>query len=273
MPCNSLRRSYVYLSYSLLRRLFYLTIWILWLNAIDAPQQTACAQSRARRNIAGQRAVVIDERVAALRERPDVKAPIRQRLRRGRILGVLKTGSQYQFVQITRRTRGWILSEAIVRSGNAEDAARLLELAQATEDLFTRARLARICADEFRNAPAASRALLLLAQAAEAAGPRLTREAHRQNGSPGRKPDEARQWRELRLSHPSLDRWNRIGITFDYDAEADSIVYDGAAYQELLRKYPRSEEAQTVQARLAQEKAEKNRAAQATEKEKPDRKP
>ena len=39
-------------------------------------------------------------------------------------------------------------------------------------------------------------------------------------------------------------------MTFDYDATSDLIVYDGAAYRELLRRYPRSAEARTAGDRL-----------------------
>jgi hypothetical protein len=52
------------------------------------------------------------------------------------------------------------------------------------------------------------------------------------------------------LNYAGLDRYNRIGITFDYDTAAERIVYDGAAYRELLRKYPRSAEANEARQRL-----------------------
>jgi hypothetical protein len=56
--------------------------------------------------------------------------------------------------------------------------------------------------------------------------------------------------RDFLLNYAGLDRYNRIGVTFDYDATSDRIVYDGAAYGELLRRYPRSVEAQTASERL-----------------------
>jgi len=39
-------------------------------------------------------------------------------------------------------------------------------------------------------------------------------------------------------------------VMFDYDAASDRIVYDGAAYRELARRYPRSDEAQDARKKL-----------------------
>ncbi|HWQ35591.1 MAG TPA: hypothetical protein VNQ79_22280 [Blastocatellia bacterium] len=219
---------------------------------------SANAQNAARRaqNLPGQRAVVIDERLSALRQQPDVKAPLLQRLRRGRVIGIsriggAKDGPVYCLVAVTRRTRGWILAEAVVRSGRAEDAARLLRMIEESADDFTRARLARICADEFRNTAVAPRALLLLGEAAEAASARLTREARKRARDAGEAATVSQaSRRDYLLNHTGLDRWNRAGITFDYEAQADRLAYDGAAYRELLRKYPRSDEAQKARERL-----------------------
>ncbi|MFN0124602.1 MAG: hypothetical protein ACKV2V_29220 [Blastocatellia bacterium] len=202
---------------------------------------SATAQTR-KQPLPGQRAIVIDDRLSAVREKPDVRAPIRQRLGRGRVIGVASAGARWHQVYVSRRTRGWILADAIARSGRAADAARLLQLIETIPDEFQRARLARMCATEFRHTATAPKALLLLGQAAAAAGERLTRDARRRMGDAGR--DNARlPRREFMLSFAGLDRWNRAGITFSYDAAADRIVYDGAAYRDLQRHYPRSAEA------------------------------
>ena len=46
-------------------------------------------QAKRKTVIPGRRAVIFDERFSALRARPDVKAPLEQRLRRGRTVGIL----------------------------------------------------------------------------------------------------------------------------------------------------------------------------------------
>ncbi|MFN7946791.1 MAG: hypothetical protein U0Z53_15675 [Blastocatellia bacterium] len=238
-------------------RLFYLFAFVL-LIAVVSP---VSAQNSARRNQpgAGQRAVVIDERLSALREQPEVTATLRQRLRRGRIVSISKTASQkggpaYCLVAVTRRTRGWVLAESLARSGSEQDARRLLKMIEETRDDFIRARLARICADEFSRTASASRALLLLGEAAEAASQRLSREARKRAGTDGEESDSVSRLsrRDYLLNHTGLDRWNRAGIAFSYEADTDGLVYDGAAWRELLRKYPRSDEAQQAQERLKQ---------------------
>lgn len=238
---------------------------LIALTSFGASTVNAQQPNRAKptRWLPGQRAMVFDERFSALRTQPDVKAPLTQRLRRGHAVGILsavrdKQGRpRFYRVAVTRNTRGWILAEALVRLGRAEDAERLMKLIDETNDDFVRAQLARLCADEFRLTPAAPRALLVLGQAAERAAERLSREAKRGLGN--EEPDGGISRRDYLLNHSSLDRYNRIGITFDYAAAGERIVYDGGAYRELLRKYPRSMEADEARQRLEKLKGESQR--------------
>jgi len=214
---------------------------------------TASAQSRRNVFVPGQRAVVFDERLSALRAQPDVKAPLEQRLRRGRRVGVLgsatnKDGAKFLRVAVSRNTRGWILAGAVIRPGNAADAEKLMGLIEETRDEFTKARLAKLCADEFRSTKFAPKALLILAETAESAADRLTRDAKRRVGDD--EPDADMSKRNFMLNFAGLDRYNRIGVTFDYDAASDRIVYDGAAYRELARRHPKSLEAKDASERL-----------------------
>ncbi|MFN0087185.1 MAG: hypothetical protein ACKVX9_17490 [Blastocatellia bacterium] len=208
---------------------------------------TAVARGKRRVSLPGRRALVIDERLSALRERPDARAGLEQRLRSGRVIGVLgwardRAGARFLRVAVTRNTRGWIRAEAVARPGQPEDARRLMALIGESADDFNRARLARLFADEFRAAPLAPKALLILGEAGEKAAERLTREARRRLG------EEA--GRDYLLNYAGLDRYNRIGMTFEYDEAADRIVYDGAAYRELARRFPRSELASVARERL-----------------------
>ncbi|HEV2666117.1 MAG TPA: hypothetical protein VG324_14460 [Blastocatellia bacterium] len=219
---------------------------------------TATAQSEREGFVPGQRAVVFDERLSALRARPDVKAPLKQRLRRGRRVGVLGAatagaGAKFFRVAVSRNTRGWVLADAVIRPGAPADAERLMRLIEETRDEFTKARLARLCADECRSTNFAPKALMILGETAEGAAERLSRDANRRVGEDDSDagPNAGLTKRDFLLNYAGLDRYNRIGVTFDYDATSDRIGYDGAAYRELLRRYPRSAEAQAAQARLA----------------------
>ncbi len=200
---------------------------------------TAEAQTRRKTMTPGQRAIVIDERLSALRTQPDVKARLEQRLRRGRVVGILsarksKDGQQFLRVSVSRNTRGWVLAEAVVKTGNSTDAERLLKLTEDTDDDFVKARLAKLCADEFRSTATAPRCLLKLGEAAELAADRLTRDAKRRVGN--EEPSAGLGKRDYFLNFVGLDRYNRIGVMFNYDAAADRIVYDSEAYREVARR-------------------------------------
>ncbi len=214
----------------------------------------AFAQTKRKLFIPGQHAIVFDDRLSALREQPDVKAPLKQRLSRGRVVGIVgtakgKSGARFVRVAISRNVRGWLLTAAIARLGSAADGEKVLAAIAESKDDLAKARLARLCADELRSPAIALKALLALGQAAEHAAEKLSRDADRRLGddAPG-----GLSKRDFVLSFNGLDRFNRAGVTFDYDEARDRIVYDGAAYRELLRRYPRSAEAATARARLAQ---------------------
>jgi hypothetical protein len=202
--------------------------------------------AQAQQVIAGRRAVVSDERLSALRERPDQTASIKQRLRRGRVIGITgaargKDGLLFFHVVVTRRTEGWILAAAVIRAGHRADVERLLKLIEASDDEFARIRLGRLCADEFRGTRTAARALLLLGETADRAAARLTAQAQRRLKAGAEEMTLDR--RVYLLNDVALDRYNRIGVRFKTDEAGEKLIYDGGAYRELIRKYPRATEA------------------------------
>jgi hypothetical protein len=230
--------------------LLVLTLMFVFLTAL-----TVAAQSRRKVYVPGRRAIVFDERLSALRAQPDVKAQLGQRLRRGRQVGILgstrgKDGARFFHVAVSRNTRGWVLADAVLRPGSVADAERLMKLIDETKDEFARARLARLCADEFRSTRLAPKALLILGETAENAAEKLSRDAARRTANTV--PGPGLKKRHYMLNYAGLDRYNRIGVVFNYDEAADRIVYDGAAYRELLRRYPRSAEAATAREKLRQ---------------------
>lgn len=239
-------------SASIFTRSIFVRLTVALLFALVATSAVS-AQTRRQVFVPGQRAVVFDERLSALRTQPDVRASLEQRLRRGRRVGILgsttaKDGEKFLRVAVSRNTRGWVLAGAVLRPGNGADAERLMKLIEETRDEFTKARLAKLCADEFRATKFAPKALVILGEAAESAAERLTRDAKRRVGDG--EPNVGLSKRDYLLNYTGLDRYNRIGVTFDYDEASDRIVYDGAAYRELMRRYPRSDEAQMARERL-----------------------
>src|SRR6267378_3231974 len=74
----------------------------------------------------GHLAVVIDERLAALRSAPDLRAKLLSRLSRGRLVairGATRSRDHVTFlrVAVTRRTSGWVQAEAVIAPWRADD--------------------------------------------------------------------------------------------------------------------------------------------------------
>lgn len=167
---------------------------------------------------------VVDVRLAALRSDGECSASLVKRLRCGRMVVVLgqkrdADGRLWVRVAVTRRTRGWMLAEAIARPGDHVGERRLLERL-AAETGFDRIALARLAFDRFpRLRGAAADALDAEADRAAAA---LTQRVRKRLGDDARR--SGAEVRTLMLSDSLLDRYNRLGMTFDVDKESLDFV-------------------------------------------------
>lgn len=213
----------------------------------------ASAQQRRALNIAGQRAVVVDERLAVLRDAPDVSARLVHRLSRGRTIGILGAhrapdGLVFYRVALTRRTRGWLQSDSVVAPAHIGDDERLARLVNGSEG-FDRIARARIFLDTFPRSALRPTMLIVYGDAAEEAATKLSRDV-------GKRLDE----REMQaggaplfsyyLNFNELDRFNKQGIHFVFDRTAQAFHYDGASWREVVRRFPRSSEAAQARTRL-----------------------
>ncbi|MGB7925763.1 MAG: hypothetical protein WCF57_21170 [Pyrinomonadaceae bacterium] len=208
--------------------------------------QDARAQSQRRAPSGGQRAVVIDERLAALRDEPELSARLLQRMSRGRMVAILSAkrapdGILFYRVAVTRRTRGWLQSEAVVSPARSGDDERLLRLIRGSEDFDLIVR-ARIFLEMFPRSPLRPVVLMLYAGAAEEAARKLSREAGRRLVEREMEAGGAPLFSYF-LNYNGLDRYNRQGLGFVYDRTAKQFHYDGSAWRELVRRYPRRPEA------------------------------
>jgi hypothetical protein len=211
------------------------------------------AQRRSSAPPGGQRAVVVDERLAALRDEPNLSARLLQRMSRGRMVSITGTkraadGVTFYRVAVTRRTRGWLQSEAVVSPARAGDDERLLRLIRGSED-FDRIVRARIFLDLFTRSRSRPTVLMLYAEAAEAAASRLSREAVRRLDEREMASGGAPLFSYF-LNYNGLDRYNRQGIIFVYDRTSKQFHYDGESWREIVRRYPRSPEAAEARKRL-----------------------
>ncbi|HEX6622404.1 MAG TPA: SH3 domain-containing protein [Pyrinomonadaceae bacterium] len=216
-----------------------------------------CAEVRAqkRRPPGGGRgaAVVVDERLAALRDAPDFSANLLQRMSRGRTVSVLgarrgSDGVVFYRVGVTRRTSGWVQSEAVVRAAGGGDDARLLRLVKGSAG-FDRVERACLFLETFPRSPLRPAVLLLLGEAAEEEAATLTRGAVRRLDAREMAAGGAPVHTYF-LNYNGLDRFTRRGVRFRFDPAAKRFLYDGAAWREILRRHPRSPEAAEARKRF-----------------------
>lgn len=196
----------------------------------------------------GRIAVVVDERLSALRATPQLNGKLVRRLGRGRLVAIrsVKTNSDgtFFFVNITTRTSGWIQRESVVSPSRAGDDHRLLRLIQNSRD-FDRLARARIFLDHFRRSPLRPAVLLILGDTAEQLATKLSQSTRKLNPYSFQAPEFT-----YYLNHPSLDRYNRQNVHFIFNPSTKRLHYDGAAYRLLLRYHPNSPEAVAARQRL-----------------------
>lgn len=201
----------------------------------------------------GRVAIVVDERLSALRLTPELSGKLLRRIGRGNLVAVRgdrknRDGVVFYRVNVTSRTSGWVQREAIVSPSRPGDDARLLGLINASEDFDLIAR-ARIFLDTFRLSELRPEVLMIYATAAEGAAAQLSRDASRRldlkEMTSGGAPPHS-----YYLNFNGLDRYNRQGITFVFDAATKRFHYDGEAWQELVHRHPRSLQAAEARKRL-----------------------
>jgi hypothetical protein len=52
------------------------------------------------------------------------------------------------------------------------------------------------------------------------------------------------------MNYSGLDRYNRLGVFFVFDPQSKRLHYNGAAWREIIRRFPRSQEAIQARARV-----------------------
>ena len=208
---------------------------------------------KARLPPGGHVAVVADERLAALRSVPEPSARLLRRLSRGRLVSIRgasrnRDGLVFYHVVVTRRTSGWLQSEAVIASWRAGDDQRLLRLIGGADE-FDRVARARVFLDAFPRSPLRPQVLLMYGDAAEEAAAKLSREAERRFER-RELPAEGAPEFSYYLNYSGLDRYNRQGVVFTFDRSAKKFHYNAAAWREIIQRYPKSPEAAEARKRF-----------------------
>jgi hypothetical protein len=196
-------------------------------------------------------AIVIDERLAVLRRAPSLFAPPVQRMRRGRSLIVSGAtqadGITFYRVAAGRNLAGWMQKDALAGKFGRGDE-RLLNLIQAS-DGFDKIERARLFLDYFAASPLRPSILLLFGDLVEETALKISTEAARRlsrremaaSGAP---------LHSFFLNYASLDRYRRLGIVYLFNPRVKNYHYDGAAWREIVEKYPLAPEAAEARRRL-----------------------
>ena len=203
----------------------------------------------------GRVAVVVDERLAVLRDTPNLTANLLQRMSRGRAVSVKNSkvsadGLTFHRVAVTSRTSGWVQADALVVPARTGEDERLLSLIQGSEG-FDRIDRAALFLELFPRSPQRPTVLALLGEAAEEAARRLSREAIGRLDEREMKAGGAPLYSYF-LNYSGLDRYRRQGVVFTFNTEKRQYAYDGAAWREIVRRHAQSAEAQRARVRLAE---------------------
>ncbi len=254
--CSSLKviRQRKFSSLKLLRiRHLSVVLCAAMLLAVAMTPEHIHARKKRRPPAGGRVVVVVDERLAALRDAPDISAGLLQRLSRGRAVAVTgerqaRDGLKFYRVAVTSRTSGWLQSDAVASPTHAGDDERLLRLIRGSEE-FDQLSRARIFLDNFPRSTLRPAVLLLYGETAEEAAMKLTRDAQKRlderEMTAGGAPVAS-----YFMNYVGVDRYRKQGIVFTFDVAAKRFHYDGAAWREILRRYPRTPEADAARQQL-----------------------
>lgn len=173
-------------------------------------------------------------------------------MRRGRIISIsgVKQADGVTFYRVNAPPNnfGWMPAEAVVEKSKKGEDARLARLAQASEG-FEQIERAQIFLDNFPDSPLRPAMLLLVGDLLEETALKLSTEATRRldrremaaSGAP---------LHSFYLNYVSLDRYRRLGIVFLFNPTIKLFHYNGASWREIVKRFPKSNEATEAQKRL-----------------------
>ena len=197
-------------------------------------------------------AVVVDERLSVLRTEPSFFARGIQRMGRGRIVSISGSkeadGVTFYRVNALPENFGWVQAEAVAGKFRRGDDARLARLIQNSTG-FDQIDRAGIFLETYENSPLRASILLLMGDLMEETALKISTEATRRldrremaaSGAP---------LHSFYLNYVALDRYRRLGIVFLFNSNAKLLHYDGAYWNEIIKKSPQSNEAAEAQKRL-----------------------
>ncbi|MEJ7624960.1 MAG: SH3 domain-containing protein [Pyrinomonadaceae bacterium] len=206
----------------------------------------------ARSHEIGQSAVVVDETLSVLREKPSLFSDSVQRMRRGRtiqILGVTEAdGVKFYKVTAPPKNYGWVQADAVFGKFRAADEERLARLVQAS-DGFEQIEIAHEFFNLYPQSKFRPAILLLYGDLLEEAAVKLSKDA----GSRLSRKEMAASAAPMHsyfLNFNMLDRYRKLGVIFVFNPNTRLFHYDGGGWREIAAKFSTASEAAEAQKRL-----------------------
>lgn len=200
----------------------------------------------------GKTAVVMDETLSVLRDRPSLFSTPMQRMRRGRLVKIMATAEAdgVKFFRITAppSSNGWVQADAVFGTFRPEDERRLTQLIQASSG-FEQIEIATHFFSMYPNSTFRPAILLLFGDIIESAADKLSKDAGKRLDRREMAATEA-PLHSYFLNYVGLDRYRRLGITFLFNSSTLTFHYDGKTWKELVEKFPDDPEAVEGRKRL-----------------------
>ena len=239
-------------------RIVFFVLSILFTINVDGQKRKPSQLVRVKGTIAqkpaelGSQAIVIDETLSVLRQKPSLFADPIQRMRRGRkviVMGIAEAdGVKFYKVTAPPSSFGWVQADAVFGKFRQNDDERLARLVQAS-DGFDQIEIATEFFSLYPNSKLRPAILLLFGDLLEEVAVKLSRDAnsrlHRSEMAASAAPMHS-----YFLNFVSLDRYRKLGVVFLFNLSQRAFHYDGTGWKEIVSRFPDSSEAVEARKRL-----------------------
>jgi len=200
----------------------------------------------------GSTAVVMDETLSVLRQRPSLFAEPVQRMRRGRVIRILgvteSDGVKFYKVSAPPSAAGWVQADSVFGKFREGDDARLAMLVRSMSG-FDQIEAAVEFFTLYPNSQFRPALLLLYGDLLEEAAAKLSKDA---NSRLDRREmaASAAPLHSYYLNYVGLDRYRKLGVVFVFNPSTRQYHYEGSSWAELTKKFPTTNESAEARKRL-----------------------
>ena len=222
----------------------------------DAQTKRTSRAAAKPREIGGT-AVVMDETLSVLRQKPSLFALPVQRMRRGRVVRILgiaeADGVKFYRVIAPPSAAGWVQADSVFGKFREGDDARLAMLVRSMSG-FDQIEAAVEFFDLYPESRFRPALLLLFGDVLESTAAKLSKDANSRLNSREMAASAAPNHSYF-LNYVGLDRYRKLGIQFRFNNAPRQFHYDGASWNELTQKFASTNESAEAQKRLDSLKA------------------